>query len=878
MSCSNVSVLKRFIKYTNLLSIIFVMSFQCSATSIINFNFTNNILSQGFENWQYSDKGSNPCGVYNGKALSKLCSADNFKLYPYYNHYNTDHMGWLRYGYIDADNSIAVSGSSLKITLTGGAYASATGDVAYVGAPIFSQSDVPASGIKPIEQLLPGSLPLYLKGPNSYSTFPQLQGNNRLTVWVYMPKQQASIDYYASSASLRRPKSTFNIYPFINRSTGGHYYHAFSNIPMGGWTKLQFDAHPIHYNGGDKNAYSAYSVGGYEYAGDGVSYFNNITTLSFVAGFSVNQPSPYSYNIDDISSHLRLYENDETINNVGVGYDQQHKRFDISFSDKYRCAQCNAKYLVKYSFSPITLANFNQAYIPAKVINFNRADNNAMGEVIKPNNGYNNLWATIELKPEHLAQLVEGATVYFAIKDISDRSGITQAPIDLVVQNVPSIGNVRTIDLLKTIDYPVHLINFPLKITTSQLEPAVKDHYYSTQIGVSGGVAPYQIVATSPLPKGISLNANGLLFGQPQVTGNFNFTLGLVDSNNQYLIKTLPWAIKSEADFNVNHCLGIVDFGADDSKDKILSNAFSTIIADAYTHSFKVGKTITVGSNGSYDYQGVQGAGLKLKTGDIIRAVWFNNSNNTIVFTPKISFNDSNRVYFDPVGDWLPMTSITIKPNQYQVSEFVITSALAGQKSIININVNYSNQKVLILDKIEYVNPDLPTTNICVMPFAKATNPEHLLVDFQDSNTQSTFGLENWTTLLKDKYTNYFADGLSITIGSNPSYDYQGISGNNGIQKAFNVGDTIVAYWHNVGANTFYFTPNISFNDPDRINMGVIGDWYPMSPVEIPAGAVATSYFSITPAIAGNYSLVNINGNAQQNSTIVLDKITMMNQ
>ena len=54
---------------------------------------------------------------------------------------------------------------------------------------------------------------------------------------------------------------------------------------MGGWTKIQFDAHPQHHNSGSRNPYSAFSVGGYEYPGDGIAYFNNTTAISFVAGF-----------------------------------------------------------------------------------------------------------------------------------------------------------------------------------------------------------------------------------------------------------------------------------------------------------------------------------------------------------------------------------------------------------------------------------------------------------------------------------------------------------------------------------------------------------------------------------------------------------------
>ncbi|MDU0356360.1 hypothetical protein RS130_22905 [Paraglaciecola aquimarina] len=107
----------------------------------MDFNFIDDKIENGFGDWYYADKGKNPCGVYNGHKTSKLCSADNLKLYLYYNYYNNDHMGWTRYGYIDSDNSFAISGSSLKVTLTGGAYPNQDGELSHLGKPIFSKSD-----------------------------------------------------------------------------------------------------------------------------------------------------------------------------------------------------------------------------------------------------------------------------------------------------------------------------------------------------------------------------------------------------------------------------------------------------------------------------------------------------------------------------------------------------------------------------------------------------------------------------------------------------------------------------------------------------------------------------------------------------------------
>lgn len=46
--------------------------------------------------------------------------------------------------------------------------------------------------------------------------------------------------------------------------------------------------------------------------------------------------------------------------------------------------------------------------------------------------------------------------------------------------------------------------------------------------------------------------------------------------------------------------------------------------------------TITSGSNGSYDYQGVTGTSRTFSQGETVQVTWYNNSASSVVFTPKI--------------------------------------------------------------------------------------------------------------------------------------------------------------------------------------------------------------------------------------------------
>jgi len=689
-----------------------------------------------------------------------------------------------------------------------------------------------------------------------------------------MPKVKESIDYYRKSSSLTRPNQTFSMYPFINTSRQGHYYHSISNIPMGGWTKIQFDAHPQHHNSGSRNPYSAFSVGGYEYPGDGIAYFNNTTAISFVAGFSSKNTSPYTFYIDDIKSSLVLYENDETINNLGIGYDQQDKIFDVSFSDKYRCLTCNAKYLIRYAFSPINLTNFDQAFSPENVINFDRSKNNPLGEIYKPNAGYNNIWAALSVKEEHLVQLKSGTTIYFAIKDISDRTNIEQEPIDFVELLVPNVGSIKTINLLKTISYPIHFVNYPLEVKTTQLKDGIKNHYYNEKIDIFGGMPPYNIQNTTSLPEGIKLK-NGTIVGSPTTSGISNFGIKIIDSSNKQIPQQISWLLKTEEDFNTSHCIDLVDFGSEDTPDKIHSSAYNEVISDAYTNNLKLGKSITIGKNSSYDYQGVQGVGINLNTGDVIKSIWYNNSELPITFTPMISFNDYNRRFYEPTGQWHFMESITINPYQYQTSNYVIPQTLTNKATVININVNYDNHQVLILDKIQYSSNNLPFDSVCVMPFSKAKPVEQLIVDFRSSDSESVFELESWNNIIKDVYTNYYQDGLTITIGSNPSYDFQGVTGQ---ERHFVADEEINTYWHNSSDTTITFTPKISFTDNDRKISGNSGEWFVMNSVEIIPNSTAIATYKVNAENEGWYSLINVNSNISNNRQIILDKITLISQ
>jgi hypothetical protein len=105
--------------------------------------------------------------------------------------------------------------------------------------------------------------------------------------------------------------------------------------------------------------------------------------------------------------------------------------------------------------------------------------------------------------------------------------------------------------------------------------------------------------------------------------------------------------------------------------------------------------------NGSYNYQGVKGTARTFSAGERIVVTWYNNSASPITFTPKISFNDSDRIGSGATGAWYDMTPLTLAVNGTGTTQYVVTAGSAGSYALVNINCNYTNDQLLICDKIE---------------------------------------------------------------------------------------------------------------------------------------------------------------------------------
>jgi len=150
----------------------------------------------------------------------------------------------------------------------------------------------------------------------------------------------------------------------------------------------------------------------------------------------------------------------------------------------------------------------------------------------------------------------------------------------------------------------------------------------------------------------------------------------------------------------------LVDFGATPAGNRFALPGWSTVIKDVYIDSVNIrpgGTAIVIGDNYSYNYQGVTGSPHSFASGEAIVVIWYNNSANSITFTPKISFTDPDRITFGVVGIWYDMNLTTVPPFGNGTSKYTFTTTTAGFYSIVNVNSNFANTSVLIADKIELV-------------------------------------------------------------------------------------------------------------------------------------------------------------------------------
>ena len=147
----------------------------------------------------------------------------------------------------------------------------------------------------------------------------------------------------------------------------------------------------------------------------------------------------------------------------------------------------------------------------------------------------------MKLRDEHRAYLSEGSTVYFAVRDISERAEGNYYEEDNMLVDVPGVGQVAKKNLVKTIDYTIVDVNYPLQIKTSEINQPVVGYNYEQEIVVEGGKSPYNLQAIG-LPNGLTLEGNKLVGVASQASSD-TVILSAIDNVGQ----TTDVELESEA-------------------------------------------------------------------------------------------------------------------------------------------------------------------------------------------------------------------------------------------------------------------------------------------------------------------------------------------
>lgn len=385
------------------------------------------------------------------------------------------------FAYLECSDQHAITGRSLKCTVTGGR-TNRTGSTVTHGLSVLNKEeylDHLAVPQDPIANAIVGAPYIFFVNNTTTASPTPLEaavGNNRLEVYVFTPKTSNGIGGWGNQVQQTMhiaPTSDLLksfVYPVghpeysTQTRKRGHFYHWFYT-EGGGWTKYILDSHAQHSN--TFNSPPQFPYPGNSSRDMGGAYFDRMNRF-YVAHlpYSGFLMTPYDVYYDSLVFATDSEpQNSETINSPSVTYRPGTQEWEVGFNDKYiNVASSYSTYQVRYSFSAITNANFSSA-TPVHI----QAD--ARFGVVANTNGivkkhwpyYAGIWAPFKLDPVDESSVTAGTTVYFAIKDVSQVGGDGQAPVvvgegrpyNTESGNYDYAGDQPVLNLIKRFDYTV---------------------------------------------------------------------------------------------------------------------------------------------------------------------------------------------------------------------------------------------------------------------------------------------------------------------------------------------------------------------------------------------------------------------------------------
>jgi hypothetical protein len=784
--------------------------------------------------WRYARAEDQDCAYLDGQA--KLCNGTH-RLFMLYNAANNDHIGWMRYGYFVPTESMSITGSALQLTYTGGVTEDDDGELVTLGEPVFGYYEFQDAYANLGDAVyandgLPGTPTLYYKDQNAgIPTLGLFEDTNRFSVHTWMPREENP--YFQRTrynADLNRPTRTLAWYPFIDTAKASHYYHQATNRSFGGWIKVNYDAHPTHSNAGISNPNGSLPEGGYDAPYDGTDYFDR------VAGFAIrflgmsDSESPYSLLTDEWTKSYVPYENEETISSLAVGYDPVTGNFDLSFEDKYRCLTCASKYEVRYSFSPINTGNFDLANELEDVKNYFEDDDNDANEIIKANQGYNQSWAYLVLPYNDAVRFKEGERLYFAVRDISERTFDYDLKDDEIVST--PWGNYRKRDLIKSIYVD----------------------YHETALALDKNNAPIDFV---PVGEQVGVKIETTVLG------------GISFLGNPPVISSTPF-IKSSWSFFPTPSTDEVDYCgksrecnsytlADVTSGEVFFSSFSSLSSEETDMAMEDVNGVTVGNFISQTQIALSGEGVQVGEADTISFVLKNTNATSVTVTPRATSYIHGRPSLYGEERYFQETRI-IYPGQEV--EWITPAQKFSGEMLSGIIISIPNNIGLELTSIAL---NTESEMVCL-------SCGEVLVDyFVDGSTSHEFGFDSWTSVAHGSYTKQIGDGFGIVVGSNAGYDSVSITGNEALVE----GDANArVLWENVGDTPYTFTPKYTLEQIGQPSVTGNDIWIESNTITLEPGASAEQ---IVPINEGT-RIININVGVNNPGDLILDKILLSSE
>jgi|GEM_PF-3401841 len=183
-----------------------------------------------------------------------------------------------------------------------------------------------------------------------------------------------------------------------------------------------------------------------------------------------------------------------------------------------------------------------------------------------------------------------------------------------------------------------------------------------------------------------------------QKDSNYHLTISNIKDNSR---KQNQIAMNTKVSFQYKELKTFVDFATK----KLEVKGFDKFIRDKSTDFIKgdvggIGPVAKLNMKDS-NYQGiVSDTPRDFRKDEAVYVTWYNNSNEPISFTPKISFTHKLQ---PNNGIWFEMSSITLQAKQVGVTIFKFDEKTAGSYSLVNVSCNVQVVgSTLICNKIQF--------------------------------------------------------------------------------------------------------------------------------------------------------------------------------